>query len=81
MVPIALALTAVGLVACGLWGEEERPVIISGTEVEVTVKASLDSNPGPVAAQHCTRYGRRAALTGADPIGDDISVYYFNCIK
>ena len=44
----------------------EEPKIVTGAAKEVTVIAGTPANPGPLAAQHCAKYGKEAALRGSD---------------
>ena len=74
--------TVLALSSCAFAAAYDAEVI-SGDETSVSVRAGRAANPGPVAQEHCARYGSQAVLAGVQPIGDESvanrSVYVFSC--
>lgn len=64
------------------------PEIVSATSDEVAIRAGHLRNPGPLAAQHCARYGKEAALRpstvvqhgGTVIVPPRIPIFHFNCV-
>jgi len=71
-----LTVTLLALAACG--GAE----IITGDRDQVSVKTRRGTNPGPLATEHCRKFGRTAALqsTAETGVWTD-QVYVFRCAQ
>lgn len=52
--------------------------VVSGTEDAVSVKAGKDANPGPLAEEHCDKFGKEAVLHDVELLLFS-SVYRFSC--
>lgn len=87
--PRVVVTLCLGLVLVGC-ASYEAPEIVSGTANEVVVRAGSDTNPGPLAADHCAKYDRKAALRGSEPIGRRspwkwdpviIRLFHFDCVR
>jgi hypothetical protein len=48
--------------------------VISGDQQQVSVKAGNYANPGPIASEHCAKFGRAAVLQDANG-----GIYRFIC--
>ncbi len=72
-------VAAFGLVGCGL----APPKIIGGNEKEVAVKTAGMGigNPGEIALQHCSQYGKAAVLRTVQQLSltHASAVYYYDC--
>jgi hypothetical protein len=57
-----------------------RHDVLSATADSIAIKSN--SNPGPTAAEHCAKYGRKPQLTATAPTGVwTEQVYNFACVR
>ncbi len=73
-------LLLAGLVVAGCAFE---PQVITGDSKGVTVKASSNHNPGPLAQAHCADFEKSAVLVEVAPVtvAGLTAIYNFRCEK
>jgi hypothetical protein len=69
---VITGLSALGLSQCTPPGYAAD--IISGDQQQVSIKAGSYANPGPMASQHCAKFGKSPVLQDANG-----GIYRFRC--